>query len=43
MFEVGNILRGSSNKKLDEKGVFGVLCRHSFPVAFCDMTHRGEK
>ena len=30
------------NAKLDVNGIFGVCCRHEFPVLFLDLKH-GER
>ena len=38
------MLRGpQKNNGLDEKGIFGAICRHNFPIAFMDMKHNGER
>lgn len=29
--------------KLDEKALFGSVCRHEFPLMFTNIKHDGEK
>lgn len=42
-FLAGNVLRSSKRyKALDETALFGVACRHEFPVAFVNLKH-GER
>ena len=39
-FLAGNALRSSKRyKALDETALFGVACRHEFPVAFVNLKH----
>lgn len=42
-FQAGKQLRSmKTDKKLEEKGVFGAVCRHNIPQYFCDLLH-GER
>ena len=42
-FHAGSKIRSDlADKKLDVKGVFGVVCRHDVPQFFCDLLH-GER
>ncbi|KAL3884204.1 hypothetical protein ACJMK2_030423 [Sinanodonta woodiana] len=42
-FQAGNILRSKiKNSKLDVTGIFGSVCKHDFPLLFCNMRH-GER
>lgn len=43
-FQAGDHLRGKKKSaKLDEKGVFGMICRHEIPLSFCNVKHDGER